>query len=153
MSIIWKYIDKSSASINVLRDYDYMKNVVSSVPDTLKEEYSKTFKPASAQISDSPKTHNPLATETRIINYLDKLDVLQERYFQAVEYMRWFSTAWATLTDTEQNILREYYMGGNQRSGANFRLQDKLSYSEPQIERMRKRALNRLSTMLFGIYK
>ena len=80
----------------------------------------------------------------------DTLDVIQERYRQAVEYMGWFEPAWATLTDTEQMVLREFYMNGSLRSGAAARLQERLSYGHSQIDRIRSKALARLSHLLFG---
>jgi hypothetical protein len=81
---------------------------------------------------------------------LDELDVMQERYRQAIEYTGWFEPAWASLTDDEQLVLREFYMGENQRSGAGARLEARLNYGHAQIERCRKKALSRLSLLLFG---
>jgi len=43
--------------------------------------------------------------------------------------MGWLDPAWGALTD-EEHILREFYMTGNQRSGATARLQCELNYSE-----------------------
>ena len=152
-TIIWKYIDKLSVSVNALRDYDDMKSIMNSAPEDLKETYYKMFKPNSVNLSSAPKQHNPQATEDKIVSFIDKLDILQERYVQAVEYMRWFAPAWEMLSENEKCILREYYMNANQRSGANYRLQNKLTYSQPQIERLRKKALNHLAVTLFGCHK
>jgi hypothetical protein len=54
------------------------------------------------------------------------------------------------LTDDEQSILREFYMTGTQRSGATARLRSELNFSEAHIERLRNKALSRLTLMLFG---
>ena len=64
--------------------------------------------------------------------------------------MAWFEPAWSSLTDTEQHILSEYYMGDNQKSGATYRLMNELNYSESHVERLRSYALNHLRSMLFG---
>jgi hypothetical protein len=81
---------------------------------------------------------------------MDKLDVKQERYRQAIEFMGWFEPAWGSLTDDEQLVLREFYMGASLHSGANARLEVKLNYSHAQVDRYRKKALTRLSLLLFG---
>ena len=54
------------------------------------------------------------------------------------------------MTDTEQMVLREFYMNGSLRSGAAARLQERLSFSERQIQRIREKALKRMSILLFG---
>jgi hypothetical protein len=64
--------------------------------------------------------------------------------------MRWFEPAWRALTDDERLILSEFYMSGNQRSGATYRLMGLLNYSESHIERMRAKALSGLRQMLYG---
>ena len=80
---------------------------------------------------------------------MDKLDILRERYSQALEYMSWFEPAWSSLTDTEQHILSEFYLGDNQKSGATYRLMSELSYSESHIDRLRGNALNHLRSRLY----
>ncbi len=74
----------------------------------------------------------------------------RERYSQAIEYMAWFEPVWSSLTDTEQHILSEFYMGYNQKSGATYRLMSELSYSERKIKQMRSDALQHLQILLFG---
>lgn len=81
---------------------------------------------------------------------LDKIDILRDRYSQALEYMSWFEPAWSSLTDTEQYILSEFYPGDNQNSGATYRLMDELSYSESHAERLRSWALSHLRCLLYG---
>lgn len=82
-----------------------------------------------------PSSRNPQAGEERLVHSLDTLDVIQERYREAVEYMCWFKPAWATLSDTEQTVLRAFYMGDSRRSGAAARLERQLNFSERQIDR------------------
>ncbi len=68
----------------------------------------------------------------------------------AVEYMGWFEPAWKSLSDTDRLVLREYYMTDNRKSGATARLEARLNYGHSQIDRLRCKALSRLSFMLFG---
>jgi len=92
---------------------------------------------------------NPQAGTDKLVAQLDKIDILRERYSQALEYMSWFEPAWSSLTDTEQHILAEFYMGNDQKSGATYRLMNELNYSESHIERLRAAALNHLRSLLY----
>ena len=148
--IAWRYIDKPAATIAAIKDYNSMRNVINITPQEIKELYDRMISPRATKLTGLPRAWNPRSGEEALAESLDKLDVLQERYRQAIEYMGWFEPAWGALTDEEQHILREFYMTGNQRSGAAARLQCELNYSERQIERLRSKALSRLSLMLFG---
>lgn len=148
--IAWKYLNKPSATVAVLQDYSTMREIINITPLETKELYDRMVSVGGRPLSGLPTSWNPQAGEERLIQSLDTLDVLQERYRQAAEYMSWFEPAWATLTDTEQLVLREFYMGDSLRSGASARLQQRLNYSERQIHRIRAQALKRMSHLLFG---
>lgn len=148
--IVWKYIDTPGAAVAAIRDYNDMREIINITPQEIKDLHEGMVSPRSSRISGLPLARNPQAGEEKLVKSLDKLDVLQERYRQAVEYMSWFEPAWASLTDTEQRVLREFYMGGSLRSGASARLEQELCYSEAQVERLRRRSLSRLSLLLFG---
>lgn len=148
--IAWKYIDKPQAAIAALRDYSSMRDVINITPQEIKDLYEQMISPRNSQITGLPRAHNPQGAENKLMTSLDKLDVMQERYRQAIEYMGWFEPAWSTLTDDEQRIIKEFYMAGSQRSGATSRLRIELSFSEAHIERLRSKALSHLSLMLFG---
>ena len=45
---------------------------------------------------------------------LMEIDVLKERYRQAVEYMAWFVPAWEELTEDERYVLEAFYGEDNQ---------------------------------------
>lgn len=92
---------------------------------------------------------HPPAGADKLAAQIDKLDILRERYRQAIEYMDWFEPAWSSSTDTEQRILSEFYMTDNQKSGATYCLMDELRYSESHIERLRSNALNHLRSLLY----
>jgi len=148
--IAWKYIDKQSAAIAAVRDYNNMRAIINNTPDDIKSLYDRMVSPRSSRMTGMPRVNNPRVGEDIIVKSLDKLDVMQERYRQAIEYMAWFESAWGTLTDTEQTTIREFFMTGDLRSGATARLMYKLDYSERQVFRIKETALKRLSHMLFG---
>ena len=148
--IAWKYLNKPSATVAALQDYSTMREIINITPQETKALYDRMTSVGGRPLTGIPTSWNPQAGEDRLIKSLDTLDVIQERYRQAVEYMSWFEPAWATLTDTEQTILREFYMNGNLRSGANIRLQQSLNYSHAQVDRVRSKALARLAHLLFG---
>ena len=148
--IAWKYIDKSSATIGAIRDYASMRNIINITPQDIKELYDRMVSPRNGKMSHTPRNYNPGSAEDKLASSLDKLDAMQERYRLAIEYMGWFEPAWSSLTDTEQCILREFYMAGTLKSGATARLKDVLNFSEPHIERLRGKALSRLALLLFG---
>ena len=148
--IAWKYLNKPSAAVAALQDYATMREIINITPQETKELYDRMITVGSRHLTGLPSSWNPQAGEDRMVKSLDTLDVIQERYRQAVEYMNWFEPAWATLSDTEQKILREFYTSGSRKSGATARLQVELNFSERQVERLRSKALYRLSHLLFG---
>jgi hypothetical protein len=133
-----------------MRDYMNMRSVINITPEDIKELYSRMISPRNAKITGMPKSKNHCKHEDMLAASLDELDVMQERYRQAIEYTGWFEPAWASLTDDEQLVLREFYMSGSQITGACARLQQQLSYSERQVYRIKETAMKRLSLMLFG---
>lgn len=148
--IAWKYINKTSATIAALRDYNNMRFVFNNIPDEIKEMHASMTAPRSSNLSGMPSVHNPQAGEGELVAQIDKLDILWGSYYQAIDYMAWFEPAWTALTDTERHILAEFYMGENLKSGATYRLVQQLNYSESHVERLRSNALSRLQTLLFG---
>ena len=135
--IAWKYLNKPSATISAMQDYDTMREIINITPQETKALYDRMLSTGGRPM-------------TGVVHSLDTLDVIQERYREAVEYMCWFKPAWATLSDTEQTVLREFYMGDSRRSGAAARLERQLNFSERQIHRIREHALKRMSVLLFG---
>lgn len=110
MSIMWKYLDKRGAAIRVLKDYESMKFIIANTDDEIKGIQIDMITPGSPSLSGMPKAHNPQAGEDKIIRALDEIDVLKERYRQAMEYMDWFKPAWDSLSDDERYILECFYI-------------------------------------------
>ncbi len=148
--VAWKYIDRTAAAKAALRDYDNMKTIISNTPDSIKDMYEQMTSPRSMVMTGLPTAHNLHAGEDTLSNQLDTLDILRDRYRAAVEYMSWFKPAWNALTDDEQYILRESYMGASFRSGSTARIMTENHYSERHVERLRSKALRRLQILLFG---
>lgn len=148
--IAWEYINKVAATVNAVRDYENMRNVIEITPEEIKEQQGRMVSVGGGSVTVSTGVHDPRSGEKAIASAIDKIDVLTERYKGAVEYIRWFEPAWQKITELERTVLREFYMTGNQRSGANRRLQAELQYSEAQIERLRKKSLWKFSMLLFG---
>ena len=114
MSIIWKYLDKRSAAVDALKDYGSMKFIIDHTDDEIKAAYQKMGGVSSPQYDGMPHSHNPQAGEDRIIKGIEEIDVLKERYRQAVEYMAWFVPAWEELTEDERYVLETFYGEDNQ---------------------------------------
>ena len=126
MSIMWKYLDKRSATIAAIKDYDAMQFILSGTGD-------------------------PQAAEDRIIKNIDEIDIIKERYRQAVEYMDWFKPAWEELTDEERYCLEAFYGDSNTYgSSAAYYVAEYLNIEQPTAYKRKNRALDRLTVLLFG---
>lgn len=84
MSIMWKYLDKRSATIDAIKDYDSMQFIIDHTGDEIKAERDKMSGVASPNWDGMPRGYNPGATEDRILNGIEEIDILKERYRQAV---------------------------------------------------------------------
>ena len=151
MSVMWKYLDKRSATIAAIKDYDAMQFIITSTDDEIKNTYDKMSGLGSASMSGLPRTRNPQAGEDRIINAIEEIDILKERYRQAVEYMDWFKPAWKQLTDEEQYCLETFYGDANTYgSNAAYYISEHLGIEQPTLYKRKNRALDKLTVLLFG---
>ena len=105
MSIMWKYLDKRSATIAAIKDYDSMQFIINSTDDEIKRAYDKMTSVGSPKWDGMPHTHNPQAGEDRILNALAEIDIMRERYRQAMEYMEWFRPAWEQLSEDDRYVV------------------------------------------------
>ncbi len=94
MSIMWKYLDKRSGTIAAIKDYDAMQFIINNTEDEIKRTYDKMSNVGSPKWDGMTHAHNPQAGEDRLLNGIEEIDILKERYRQAVEYMDWFKPAW-----------------------------------------------------------
>lgn len=151
MSIIWKYLDKRSAAVDALKDYGSMKFIIGHTDDEIKSAYEKMEGVSSPQLDGMPRSHNPQASEDRIVKGIEEIDVLKERYRQALEYMAWFLPAWEELTEDERYVLQTFYGEDNQYgASAIYDICDRFGIERSSAYNRKNRALSHLVTLLFG---
>ncbi len=151
MNIVWQYLDKRAAAINALKDYSSMKYIIEHTDEdiaTLNEEMSSTASPV---LNGMPSTHDPKAGEKRLIACINEIDVLKERYRQALEYMDWFQPAWDVLTEDEQYVLKEFYLDDEQKQiDAVYNICDRFNIERSSAYNKKNRALQHLALLLYG---
>ena len=67
MSIMWKYLDKRSATIAAIKDYESMQFIINSTDDEIKRVHEKMTSVGSPKWDGMPRTNNPQAGEERIL--------------------------------------------------------------------------------------
>ena len=151
MNIVWQYLDKRAAATNALKDYSSMKYIIEHTGEdiaTLNEEMSS---PVSPVLNGMPATHDPKAGEKRLIACINEIDVLKERYRQALEYMDWFQPAWDALTEDEQYVLKEFYLDDEQKQiDAVYNICDRFNIERSSAYNKKNRALQHLALLLYG---
>lgn len=73
MSIIWKYLDKRSATVNAIKDFSSMKFIIDHTDEEIKNTYEKMGGVNSPQLDGMPHSHNPQAAEDRIIKGVEEI--------------------------------------------------------------------------------
>ena len=147
MNIAWKYLDKRRGAAQAVRDYQIMKRNIENTPDDIKAKYGKMVGVGSPNVDGMPHAHDPKAGEERIVNGLEEIDVLKERYRQALEYMDWYLPAWNNLTEDEQFVLRTFYRDGY---GVVEEIANRYQIERASAYRRKNRALDKLTLLLYG---
>lgn len=151
MSVMWKYLDKRSAAIAAIKDYDAMKFIIDTTGDEIRNAYDFMSGVGGARLDGMPHVHNPQAGEERIVNGIEEIDILKERYRQALEYMDWFRPAWEQLTEEEQYCLETFYSVDNTYgSNAASAIAEYFSIEPSSAYKRKNRALDHLTVLLFG---
>ena len=151
MSIMWKYLDKRSATIAAIKDYDSMQFIIDSTDEEIKNAYDRMGSVGSPRWDGMPRVHNPQANEERLLNIIEEIDILKERYRQAVEYMDWFKPAWNQLSEEDRYVLETFYGESNSYgSSAAYYIAEYLNIEQPTAYKRKNRALDRLTVLLFG---
>jgi hypothetical protein len=104
----------------------------------------------SPRYNGMPHSHNQRAAEDRIIGGIEEIDVLKERYRQAVEYMEWFQLSWDQLTPDEQYVLEAFYTEGYEDTNVVYAICDKYNIERSSAYNKKNRALQHLQVLLFG---
>lgn len=150
MSIIWKYLDKRSGTVQAIRDYESMRFIIDNTAQQVKEIHERMDTLASPQYDGVPHAKNPHANEERIVHAIDDIDVLGERYRQAREYMDWFEPAWQELSDDERYVLETFYSEGCDATSSVYDICERFNIERTSAYKRKNRALQKLSVLLFG---
>ena len=151
MHISWKYLDKRNATINAIKDFDVMKFILDHTEEKVRIEGERMCDLSSPLLNGMPHVKNSHAGEDRIVNGLEEIDLLKERYRQAMEYMSWFQPAWEELTEDERYVLDTFFHDENTYGDRALELvMMKYHIKENSAYRKKNRALERLSTLLYG---
>lgn len=148
MSIMWSYLDKEKATIQVLEDYNSMVFNLKHAEERIQELQDQMIGIGSPNLDGLPKAHNPQAGEEKIINAVEKIDTLKEKHRQAEEYMAWFEPAWKELSEDEQYALDAFFISGDKNAAD--RCVDHFGIERNSVYRKRKRALAHLTLLLYG---
>ena len=152
MNIAWVYLDKKAAAIRAVKDYRSMDRIVSNYVTELEETRTRMIRAYSPLVSLAPRSTDTVSPEEeRIAGLIDVMDVIEERYRCATEYMGWFLPAWNALDESERFILSEFYQtGGVSRDVTVSTISCTLFLERAQIYRYKDKALERLALLLYG---
>jgi len=149
--IAWTYLNKKTAVADALRDYGSMEYILLNHADVEADIRDNMTAIRSSTPSGMPHNPNPKAGEARLAAQLDEIDVLKERYRQALEYMEWFRPAWESLSEDDRYVLDEFYNGsdGNQ-TDAIGNICDRFHIERSSAYKRKDRALAKLAVLLYG---
>jgi hypothetical protein len=98
-----------------------------------------------------PSAHDPKAGENKLAACIDEIDVLKERYRQALEYMNWFQPAWEALSEEERFVLQEFYLNVEHKQiQAVLNICDRFNIERSSAYNKKNRALQHLALLLYG---
>lgn len=149
-SIIWKYLDKRSAAIAALKDYDSMAFIIANTERQIAAANEKLGSTGGMKLDAQPSVHDPKAGEKQILAVVDQINVLEERYREALQYMDWFKPAWNQMVEEEQYILKSFYAENSYGCNAVYEIAEKLNIEQPTVYKRKNRALSKLQVLLFG---
>lgn len=151
MSIIWKYLDKRAGAVEAIKDFGSMRFIIDHTDDEMKAAYEKMSGSSSPQLDGMPHSNNPHAAEERIVKGIEEVDVLKERYRQALEYMAWFLPAWEELSEDERYVLEAFYNEDNEYGSSTADVvADYFQIERASAYRRKNRAVEKLTVLLFG---
>ena len=148
--IAWRYLDKQTATVNAMKDFENMTCIINLTPEEVKSIEEDMVSPRGSNIDDMPHVRNLHSHENMLVSSISKMDVLNQRYKQAVEFMNWFKPAWDTLCEEEQIILSEFYLVAGSKTDAVGNLSERLFVDRSNVYRRKDKAVEHLSIMLYG---
>ena len=150
MHISWSFLDKRKATIDAIEAYHNMEFIIRDTDDELARVRAKMEGVGSPNLDGMPHAHNPQAAEDRMLNCIEEIDTIKERYRQAVEYMNWFKPAWEQLSEDDQYVLEVFFMDGSECAGLVDIVAEHFGIERTSAYSKRKRAIERLTTLLYG---
>ena len=148
---MWKYLDKRAATIAAIKDFDAMRFIINNTDEEIRQNYEKVIGVSSPNWNGMPHAHNPQSGEDHVVNVISEIDILKERYRQAIEYMDWFKPAWEQLSEDDQYCLETFYSDSNTYgSNASYYIAEYLQVEQATAYKRKNRALDRLTILLFG---
>ena len=150
MHISWSFLNKRDATKEAVRSYNSMKFIVSHAEEEIKEVRSRMGGVTTPVLDGMPRTHNPQNRENSLLSGIDEIDVLKERYRQALEYMEWFRPAWEQLSEDERYVLDVFYMNGEEDSSGIDHIMQHFNIMRKTAYNRASRSLNHLTTLLYG---
>lgn len=152
MNIAWLYLDKRTAAINALKDFESMNYIIENTQSEIastQEGMTSLGRPAHSDMPKGP--HNPRAAENKIVQAMDTINLLNERYQRALEYMSWFHPAWLALSEDEQFVLSRFYMADESRQADSVcEICERFHIERTSAYKKKDRALARLTLLLYG---
>jgi len=149
--IAWTYLDKKSAAADALRDYSSMEYILLHHTEAEEEMRERMTDIRSSTPTGMPHNPNPKAGEARLVAQLDEIDVLKERYRQALEYMAWFKPAWEELSEDDRFALEEFYKHDEgSQTDAIGNICDRFNIERTSAYKKKNRALAKLAVLLYG---
>ena len=149
MHISWSFLDKRKGAIKAISAYDSMDFIVKHTDEEIAAVRVKMEGIGSPNLDGMPHAHDPQVGEKRILQGIEEIDMLKERYRQAVEYMSWFKPAWEQLSEEERYLLEMFYMD-DEESGAVMTITAELNIERSTAYNRKNRALDHLTMLLYG---
>ena len=151
MKIAWIYLDIKSAAFGALRDYAGMEHIIQSHQDNARELRAHLTSVSMPRLTGMRGKPNHRAAENKMAATLDLIDLVEERYRQALEYMAWFRPAWAELSDEEQLILSAFCQWDDvSKAMIVQRLGDLLGLEKSAVYARKDKAASHLAFLLYG---
>ena len=149
MHISWNFLDKRKATIKAIEAFHSMGFILENTDNEIATVRSRMVGAGSPRFDGMPRSHNNNAAEERMVKGIAEIDMLKERYRQAVEYMSWFKPAWEQLSEDERFTLESFYMDVDE-GDANRMVQEELNISQSGAYNKKNQALDHLSLLLYG---
>ena len=150
MHIGWSFLDKRNATKEAVRAYNNMNFIVKHAHEEMQEVRGRMGGATSPILDGLPHNHNPQNRENSLLAGIDEIDILKERYRQALEYMDWFKPAWEQLSEDERYVLDVFYMNGEESGDGIELIMQHFNIERRSAYNRKNRSLARLAVLLYG---